>query len=205
MAELAHVEVRSRSELRAWLAEHHEQRESVWLVTYKKATPDWYVSYDAIVEELICYGWIDSRVGKVDELRSKLMISPRRPGSGWSRVNKVRVAYLESAGRLAEPGRAMIEQARADGSWTALDEIEELVVPDELAAAFAIHPSAEAYWRAFPRSVKRGHLELLLGAKSAETRARRIADIVRYAEADCRFGFPGEREKLEARRQDGGA
>jgi uncharacterized protein YdeI (YjbR/CyaY-like superfamily) len=179
------------------------RRESVWLVTFKKVVPEFYLPYDAIVEELICFGWIDGRVGKVDAERSKLLISPRKSGSGWSRVNKERVQKLEASGLLAEPGRRAIADAQADGTWSRLDQIEDLVKPADFALALDGNPIAAANWESFPRSVKRGQLESLLGTKSEEARMRKIGEILRYAEFGLRFGFPGEKAKLEARLQDG--
>jgi uncharacterized protein YdeI (YjbR/CyaY-like superfamily) len=180
------VEVASRDELRDWLARHHTRASGVWLVSYKRADPDRYLPYEAIVEECLCFGWVDSLTRAKDDLRSMLWIAPRKPGSNWSKPNKDRIARLDAAGLLAPTGRAAVERAKADGTWTALDGVEALEVPSDLAAALDAAPPARANWDAFPRSVRRGVLELVLNAKRAETRAARIADIARLAAENIR-------------------
>jgi uncharacterized protein YdeI (YjbR/CyaY-like superfamily) len=193
------VEVSSRSELRNWLAANYEQKDSVWLVTYKKLVPEKYVSYDDVVEEVICFGWIDSRPAKLDEERSMLLISPRKRTSKWSKVNKDRVEKLEMLGLLLPPGLAKIEQAKRDGTWSALDEVESLSLPDDLLEALAAEPDARKNFDAFPRSAKRGILEWILNAKGAETREKRVKLTAIMAAENLRANFPGEKEKLKRR------
>lgn len=172
------VEVRSRADLRAWLAAHHRQPTGVWLVSYKKAGGDLYLPTEVIVQECLCFGWVDSLVRKKDDLRSMLWIAPRKPGSNWSRVNRGFVARLEADGLMTDAGRALIDLARADGTWTALDDVEDGVIPPDLAAAFDAAPGTRAVWDLWPRSVRRGALEILLNAKRPATRAARIATIL---------------------------
>jgi len=174
------VEVRSRDDLRDWLAANHRQARGVWLVTYKKSEGDLYLAIPDIVRECLAFGWIDSLTRSKDDRRRMLYISPRKPGSNWSRVNKDHIAALEAEGRMTPAGRALVDQAKEDGTWTALDDVENLVIPPDLQAAFDDRPGSDANWHAFPRSVKRGALEILLNAKRTETRARKLAEI-----ADC--------------------
>ncbi|UUX96956.1 YdeI family protein [Aquabacterium sp. J223] len=145
----------TRTEWREWLRLNHERATGVWLVSHKKATGRPRVEYDAAVEEALCFG--------------------------WSRPNKQRVERLLQAGLMAEAGLRKVEQARRDGSWTKLDAIEELQVPDDLAQALAGQPDAARHFDAFPRSAKRGILEWIASAKTAETRARRIYETARLA------------------------
>lgn len=173
------VEVRSRAEWRAWLAANHDRSRGIWLVTFKRRHPD-YLAYDDQVEEALCFGWIDSLTRALDADRSMLLMTPRKPGGGWSAPNKARVARLEAAGLLAPAGRAVIEAARADGAWSKLDAVEALEVPDDLAAALAAAGAREGY-EAWPRSVKRGTLEWLLLAKTAPTRRARLDEIAASA------------------------
>ena len=112
-----HVEVRSRAEWRAWLAEHHGSRPGVWVVTFKKHTGDKHVPYGEVVEEALAFGWIDSLGRRVDEDRFRLRLSPRKPRSKWSAPNKERIERLEASGAMAPPGAAVIAAAKADGSW----------------------------------------------------------------------------------------
>jgi len=171
---------------RAWLAANHTRAEGVWLITYKKAAGKPTLSYEASVEEALCFGWVDSKGGKLDEERTMLYFAPRKTGSGWSRPNKERVARLIAAGRMAPAGLAKIEAAKADGSWTLLDAVENLEVPDDLAAEFDKYPDARAHFDAFPRSARRGILEWIVQAKTSLTRAKRIAETARLAQENVR-------------------
>ncbi len=179
----------TRADWRKWLQENHATASSVWLVYYKKSSGIPSVSYDEAVEEALCFGWIDSVPNKIDEQSYKQMFSPRKPKSGWSRVNKQRIERLLVNGLMAEAGLAKIEAAKADGSWTKLDEVENLIVPPDLQAAFAENPTAAAKFEGFSRSSKRGILEWLLNAKRPETRARRVAEIVAKAAEGKRAQF----------------
>lgn len=180
------VEVASRAELRAWLAAHHADAEAIWLVTGKKAAGDRYLPYDAIVDEALCVGWVDSQPRALDALRSMRLLAPRRPGSGWSRVNKKRVERLIADGLMTPAGLAVIDRAKADGSWAKLDAVETLALPEDLGAALAAHPPAAGYFDAFPRSSKRLILEWITAAKAPETRARRIEETARLAAGNIR-------------------
>ncbi|MCB9760959.1 MAG: YdeI/OmpD-associated family protein [Alphaproteobacteria bacterium] len=165
----------SRALLRAWLEEHHTRDEGVWLVRYKKHTGERYVPHGQIAAELLCWGWIDSQVCSMDADRSRIFISPRRPGSIWSAVNKAHVERELAAGRMAPPGLAKIEAAKVDGSWTLLDDVEALIVPDDLAAALDGCPPARANYEAFPDSAKKAILWWIKSAKRPTTRASRVA------------------------------
>jgi uncharacterized protein YdeI (YjbR/CyaY-like superfamily) len=161
-------------------------RRACWLVSWKQATGRPAIGYDAVVEEALCFGWVDSLPRKLDDERGMVLVTPRKPGSRWSRINKERVARLEAAGLIEPAGAAVIEQARADGSWTALDEVENLVVPDDLAEAFSRHPGAAEQWEGFPRSARRGILEWILDAKRPPTRAKRIEETASLAREGTR-------------------
>jgi uncharacterized protein YdeI (YjbR/CyaY-like superfamily) len=176
-----------------WLARHHERAAGVWLVTWRRQTGRPAPSYEEAVSEALRFGWIDSRSGPGDAERSELWFSPRRRGSAWARSNKARVERLEREGRLAPAGRRAIEAARADGSWTLLDDVENLVVPDDLAAAFTAHPGSRAQWDAFPSSARRSILEWIALARRDATRARRVAQTARSAADGRRAGPAGTR------------
>lgn len=185
-AEKEQVQIESRAELRQWLVENHERGEGVWLITFKKSAGDKYVSWDDIVQEVICFGWIDSQARKLDADRSMQWIAPRKPGSGWSRRNKEHVAQLAAAGLLMPAGIAKIEAAKADGSWNALDAVENLEVPLDLVEALAEYPDAPANFEAFPRSVKRSILEWISIAKRPLTRQKRVEETARLAQDNIR-------------------
>ena len=175
------VQVEYRDAWRRWLMDNHERSDGIWLVTFKKQCGDKYVSYDAVVEEALCFGWIDSLPRKLDAERTMLWMAPRKPKSGCSKVNKERIAAMIAAGRMTPAGLAKIEAAKQDGSWTALDAIEALEIPPDLQTALDANPVAKQYFEAFPRSAKRGILEWIISAKRPETRAKRVAETTRLA------------------------
>jgi uncharacterized protein YdeI (YjbR/CyaY-like superfamily) len=171
---------------RQWLAANHPQTAGVWLVSYKKATGKPRLEYDDAVEEALCFGWIDSKPNKLDAERTLLWFAPRKPGTGWSRPNKLRVERMLSAGLMAEAGLKKVAQAKLDGSWGKLDAVEELIVPDDLAQALEGRPMATQNFGAFPRSAKRGILEWIANAKTATTRSKRIEETSRLASQNMR-------------------
>ena len=120
---------------RAWLVEHHQRPAGGWLVSYKKATGLARFDYDAAVEEALCFGWVDSKANKLDDARSMLWFAPRKPKTGWSRPNKLRIEKLSAAGRMTEVGLAKVRAAQVDGSWSSLDAVEALEIPEDLATA----------------------------------------------------------------------
>ena len=182
---LAQVEVASRADWRAWLAAHHQQAESIWLV-YRKKAAGGALSYAAIVDEALCFGWVDSLPRKLDESRSMLLVSPRKAGSSWSKVNQAKVARLIADGLMAAPGLAKVEAAQRDGSWDRLRDVEALVEPADLLAALAEHPEASAHWAAFPPSARRGILEWILKAKTDATRRKRVIETAALASQNKR-------------------
>ncbi|MEL6381998.1 MAG: YdeI/OmpD-associated family protein [Cyanobacteria bacterium J06626_18] len=171
---------------RAWLADNHQTAENIWLITYKKATGQPTFSYDTAVEEALCFGWIDSLPRKLDDARKMLYFAPRKSGSGWSRPNKERVERMIAAGKMTLAGLAKVQAAKADGSWERLDAIENLVLPEDLAAALVAQSPAVQHWEAFPRSVKRGILEWIASAKRSTTRLKRIQETAELAQRNER-------------------
>jgi uncharacterized protein YdeI (YjbR/CyaY-like superfamily) len=182
----------TRAEWRAWLAEHHADTSRVWVVTWKRATGRPAPTYEELVLEALCYGWVDSTAGTVDDERSKLRFTPRKPGSGWARTNKARVEELTAAGLMAEAGLEAVRRAREDGSWSLLDDVEALIVPPDLAAALEERPPARKNYDRFPPSARRAILLSLVQARRAETRRQRIARVAELAQR-------GERPDQRAR------
>jgi len=170
------VQVTTRAQWRDWLSASHRQTDSVWIVTFKKGASQPRVSYGDLVEEALAFGWVDSLPRKLDAERTMLLMSPRKPGSNWSSVNKARIEKMTAAGLMHPAGLARIEQARADGSWSALDAVDRLEVPEDLAAAFAERPGSAGAFAAFPPSTRRGILEWIGNARRPQTRAARIAE-----------------------------
>lgn len=171
----------TRAKWRAWLQENSARPQGIWVISFKKSSGQAGPDYDDIVEEGLCFGWIDSKGKKLDEQRTMLWMGPRQRHSGWSRPNKERIEMLIQNGLMAAPGLALIEAAKQDGSWNALDAIEALEVPSDLAEALAAHPPAQANFAAFPRSAKRAILVWISEAKQPTTRHARIAETARLA------------------------
>lgn len=159
-----------------WLAEHHADAPGVWLVTARRAA-DRAFDYEAAVCEALRYGWIDAVQRPLDDVRSMQWFAPRRPASGWSRPNKLRIERLEREGRLEPAGRAAVEAAKANGTWQLLDDVEDLVVPEDLDAAFTARPGAREHWDGFSPSSRKQMLTWIVTAKKPETRARRVQEI----------------------------
>ncbi len=180
------VQVESRQAWREWLSQNHTQQEGVWLVRFKKHCGEKYVSYDEAVEEALCFGWVDSLPRKLDEDRTMLWMAPRKPKSNWSKLNKDRVKKMMAQGLMAQAGLAKINEAKTDGSWYALDKIEQLEVPSDLQKALGGYANAGANFEAFPKSVKRGILEWIANAKRPQTRAKRIEETARLADDNIR-------------------
>lgn len=172
----AQVEVRSPAELRDWLTAHHGQAESVWLVTWKKAPGAPYVSVSEVLDELIAFGWIDGIRRKREDGRTMQLISPRKQQT-WAASYKRRAERLEAEGRLHPAGRAAIAAAKAAGRWDETAEVDALIVPPDLSDALAADAEADRFFQTAAPSYRRNVLRWLHGAKKAETRKRRIAQI----------------------------
>jgi len=202
---LKQVTVRSRAEWRRWLENNHESDKSIWLVTYKKHTGKRYVAYDEVVEEALCFGWIDGLRRPLDEDRTMLHVSPRRARSVWSKINKDRVEQLIANGLMMEPGLAKIERAKRDGTWDYLQDADALVTPDDLVAAFAERPGFKAGFEALSESMRRRLLHFLKDAKAADTRKKRIDQIFEMAKQKGRpKAAPAVSNKPRARNRRAG-
>ena len=176
------VAAETSADWRRWLSANHARSDGVWLVSWRKHTGRPAMTYDEAVCEALCVGWVDSVPRKLDDDQTMLYFAPRKAGSGWSAPNKERVERLERTGRLKAAGRRVIDAARADGSWTRLDDVEALVVPDDLAAALDARPPARENFASFPRSARRGILEWIDSARRPETRQRRVDETAELAQ-----------------------
>ena len=174
-----HVAPATRAEWRAWLRANHRKSALVWLLLYKKHTGKQTLSYDAAVEEALCYGWIDSILRRVDEDRYVQKFTPRKPASNWSASNKRRVAKLLAAGKMTRAGKAAVEVAKANGRWQ--DETAaatELPCPEELTARLADNAKARAFFEQLAPSYQRQYIGWIGSAKRPATRARRADEAV---------------------------
>ena len=171
----------SRGQWRAWLEVHHDDLPGVWLCSWKPATGRPACPYPAVVEEAICFGWIDSTASRLDDDRGLQLLTPRKAKSTWTRLNRQRVADMEAAGLMTDAGRRAVDIAKANGWWTILDPVEDLVEPDDLAAALDRVPAARLAWDSFPASARKAMLWWVISAVKTDTRAHRIETIVAKA------------------------
>ncbi|WP_088342344.1 YdeI/OmpD-associated family protein [Robiginitalea sediminis] len=169
---------------RGWLEQYHEQRSGVYLIFYKIDHPKPSMRWEEAVQEALCFGWIDSTVKSLGGGKRQQYFCPRKPGSAWSRVNKRYIAKLEQAGRMHPSGLARVQEARQDGSWTALDGVENGDIPPDLLAAFKPYPEALAFFQSLSRTYMKSYLYWLFQAKRQQTRDKRIGEII----ACCRAG-----------------
>ena len=170
-----------RATWREWLHKNHETETGIWLLSYRKETDTPSVKYDDAVEEALCFGWIDSAIRKVDEFSSKQLYTPRKLKSNWSALNKMRIDKLIKAGLMLSAGLAKVEWAKQNGTWDALNEVSDAIIPSDLMVAFEQNSPALEFWEQFSKSSRKGILEWILNAKTAETRAKRISETATLA------------------------
>jgi uncharacterized protein YdeI (YjbR/CyaY-like superfamily) len=176
------VLIESPQQWRDWLAENHATSSGIWLVMWRPASGKPHVTYEQAIEEALCYGWIDGQAKTIDTDRTALWLSRRRPGSGWSVLSKQRVARVEADGRMTPVGRAVIDAAQADGSYSRFDDADNLVLPQDLLDAFDQRPRAREHWETFSEAVRRGILRWIVDAKRDVTRTARIEETADLAE-----------------------
>jgi uncharacterized protein YdeI (YjbR/CyaY-like superfamily) len=164
-----------------WLAANHEDRDSIWLDFHKKNSPTTSIDYESAVLEALCFGWIDSKVHRIDDHRYRQYYSKRKPAGNWNAVNKERVALLRSEGLMADAGEAAIATAKENGAWEFLVDVEAMVVPDDLAEALSSFTDARKHFDAFSNSKKQGVLFWIKQAKRDATRTDRIAKTAKAA------------------------
>lgn len=172
------VEATDAATWRSWLESNHRTSKGAWLVRARPGSGLSFVEYEDAICQALCFGWIDGPVRTFDELRGGLWFAPRRASSGWAATNKARVARLEAEGLLTAAGIRAIEIAKANGSWSVLDNAEALREPDDLALALDAVPAARAAWDAFPPSSRKLGITVVDTARRPETRAARITKIV---------------------------
>ncbi|MES2763215.1 MAG: YdeI/OmpD-associated family protein [Bacteroidota bacterium] len=168
----------SQKEWRQWLKENHRSKQSVWLVYYKKETCKPSISWSNAVDEALCFGWIDSKKISIDKETSHQFFSKRKAKSTWSKINKNKVEKLIAGKLMTKAGFEIIETAKQNGSWTILDDVEELIIPTDLEKEFKTKPGSKDFFLSLSKSVKKIMLQWLVLAKKQETRQKRISEIV---------------------------
>ena len=176
-----HITPKSRREWRAWLMKHHRSAQGVWLVYAKRHTGLPSLIWQHGVEEALCFGWIDSLRKPVDDTYFKQLYTPRKARSNWSAINKASAERLIAEGLMTPAGLAVIELAKTNGRWNALDHVESFTVPDDFKKALSKDRAAKAGFDALSPFGRKQFLYRLNSAKRPETRAKRIAELLEIA------------------------
>ncbi len=172
----------SLAEWRKWLVENHLSKQSVWLVFYNKSSEKRSITWSEAVDVALCFGWIDSKKIKIDQETSHQFFSKRKPNSTWSKINKEKVGHLIEKGLMTQAGVDIINIAKQNGSWTILDEVEELIIPNDLEEAFKKHKDSKDYFLGLSKTIRKMMLQWIVLAKRPETRQKRIDEIAKQAE-----------------------
>lgn len=181
----AEVEVTSAVQLHNWLEHHHTQADGIWLITYKKAVPSKYVTHDDVLDALVAYGWCDGGARRIDNERTMQQISPRRT-QPWAKTYKDRAERLTAEGLMHPTALRGVEQAKTDGTWDAMNDVDALKVPGDLSSALDNHPPAAERFAEFPPSTRRNILWWIASARTDQTRQRRISAVARDASGGIR-------------------
>ncbi|NQX96808.1 MAG: YdeI/OmpD-associated family protein [Flavobacteriales bacterium] len=170
-----------KQDWRKWLELNHNKKEAIWLIFHKKKSPNYNLSWSDSVDEALCFGWIDSTKKTIDTEKYIQYFSRRKAKSNWSKINKDKVKTLIEQGLMKEEGYKSIKIAKKNGSWTFLDEVEALIIPEDLKGEFANYKGSMEYFDSLSKSVKKILLYWIVSAKRKETRQNRILEIVENA------------------------
>ena len=174
-AKLRQIHPKTRAGWRSWLKDNHATSDGVWLIYYRASTGKRRLSWEGAVREALCFGWIDSKVKPIDDVRYKQIFTPRKPQSVWSKINKQHIAELIEAGLMTDAGLHAVDIAKQNGAWSLLEPVDALIVPEDLEAALQGSTSAREAYEALSKAAKRSMLYPLYSAKRADTRAKRLA------------------------------
>jgi uncharacterized protein YdeI (YjbR/CyaY-like superfamily) len=181
---------KDRKEWRRWLKRHHGKKTEIWLIHYRKNSGKLGVRHEEAVEEALCFGWIDGQLRKVDEEKFKLRYSPRRPKSIWSRINREKAETMIRSGQMTEVGLARIEEAKKTGLWQrAYTNKARERMPSDLKAALLKDKEAWANFSKFANTYRNMYVGWVVGAKTKETRKKRIDRVVEQASKNKKLIF----------------
>ena len=171
----------SQTDWRQWLKKNHQSRQSVWLIYHTKKSNIPSLSWSEAVDEALCFGWIDSTMKKINDISFMQFFSKRKPKSNWSKINKEKVQQLIGNKRMTKAGYESVEIAKQNGYWTILDEIEEVIIPDDLEIAFEKHNGSKDYFLGLSKSTRKIILSWIILVRKHETRQKRIEEVVESA------------------------
>ncbi len=181
MKEVENYSPIDKEDWRKWLELNHGKKDGVWVVFYKKKSPKYNLSWSESVDEALCFGWIDSTKKTIDSEKYKQYFCKRKSKSNWSKINKDKVKTLIEQGLMKEEGYKSIETAKKNGSWTILDEVEDLIIPEDLKEELENYKGSTEYFESLGKSVKKALLYWVVSARRKETRQKRIVEIAENA------------------------
>jgi uncharacterized protein YdeI (YjbR/CyaY-like superfamily) len=173
----------SKEDWRNWLDENQIEKDSVWLILHKKCSEKPSVTWSDTVDVALCYGWIDSTKKTLDGDRYTQYFGKRKAKSTWSKINKDKVELLKQQNLMKTAGLECIKVAKENGSWTILDAIENLEIPEELNAEFQSQPGSKSFFLSLSKSKRKSLLQWIVMAKRSETKAKRVKEIAQLAKA----------------------
>ncbi len=184
------VYVKTRKEWRNWLDQNHDKSSGIWLVFYKKHTSKATLEYDAVVEEALCFGWIDSIIKKIDDEKYVRKLTPRKADSRWSELNRRRITKLKKQGLLTEAGIRKVQEAKASGLWNKPDRLQ---IPSstlsELECALAKNKKAKSFFDQLAPSYQKRFIGWISAAKRQETKERRLRESIALLEQGEKLGM----------------
>ncbi|EZH74114.1 hypothetical protein ATO12_14665 [Aquimarina atlantica] len=186
MSDKPELYFKNDQEWRSWLHKNHNQSQGVYLILYKVESKQPSMRWEEAVKVALCYGWIDSTVKRLDDQRRRQYFCPRKPKSVWSKVNKTYIIDLIKHDLMHQSGLASIEVAKNNGSWIALDDVENGIIPKDLQHAFDQNPLAFENYQNFAKGYRKSYLYWLNQAKRQETRDKRIIEIIKFCEANIK-------------------
>lgn len=169
-----------------WLLNNHESSNGVFLIFYKLETNIPTMRWEDAVKVALCFGWIDSTVKSLGNGKRRQYFCQRKSKSVWSALNKKYIVQLTQDEIMHTSGLLKIEAAKKDGSWTTLDNVENLVIPNDLQAQFNTNKMAFINYQNFSPSYKKGYLYWLNQAKREATRQKRIDEIIELCKANVK-------------------
>ena len=172
---------KSQTDWRQWLKKNHQSKQSVWLIFHTKKSNVPSLSWSDAVDEALCFGWIDSTRKKINDISFMQFFSKRKPKSNWSKINKEKVQQLIDSKRMTKQGYESVEIAKQNGYWTILDEIEEVIIPEDLEIAFKKYNGSKDYFLSLSKSTRKVILSWIILVGKQETRQKRIEEVVESA------------------------
>jgi uncharacterized protein YdeI (YjbR/CyaY-like superfamily) len=177
----AGVEFANRKDLRAWLKVHAGSSKSAWIVTPTRESGLPRVTPEELLEELLCFGWLDGETSSVDATRVRVQCAPRKPKEPWSRIQKDKVKKLTTLRMMTPAGQAMVDLAKRSGTWDAPETQVDFKEPLDLRSALSGTSNARDHWESFDKATRREIVEWILASKTVEIRERRILETVTKA------------------------